>query len=128
MGTNLQTLRLPLQPFLAIFPSLPTLRSHWSPGSQSVPSASRCWRMKPTGPVSPQKRVDLAHHFERVRHVKHVGFSARPTAIRIEVHRAALADESPAHGMWFFPVTAGREALEMPRRRAGLADRESTRL
>src|ERR1035437_9444233 len=44
-----------------------------------------------------EERVQFRQHFKRVGHVKHVRFSSRPSAVRVEIHGAAFVDEAPAH-------------------------------
>ena len=69
-----------------------------------------------------QQFVDPLHHGERIGDIKHIGLATRPSAIRIEINRAALVYEAPADYVRLFAMAAGRQALWMTRRRAGLTD------
>jgi len=53
----------------------------------------------------------MAHHFERVGDVEHVGFAARPTAVGVQVDGAALVDEAPTHDVRLLAVATRGKAL-----------------
>src|ERR1019366_6730957 len=63
-----------------------------------------------------QKCIDLRHHLEGVGHVQDVSFVAGPSAIRIEVDGAPLANKSPTHGVRLLAVAARGKPLWMTRR------------
>ena len=53
-----------------------------------------------------EQRIQLGEHLKSVSNIEDVGFSARPSTVRIEIDRASLVDEPPANDVWFFSMAA----------------------
>jgi len=73
-------------------------------------------------PYLGEEGIQFRQHFKRVSYVKHICLSSRPTTVRVQIHRAALVDEAPAHDVGFLAVATRGQTLGMTGRRSGLAD------
>src|SRR5208337_2473465 len=52
-----------------------------------------------------QQLIHLGHDLEGIGNVEHVGFAAGPTAIGVEIDRAAFVDKTPPDHMGFLAMT-----------------------
>ena len=66
--------------------------------------------------------IHFGNHFKSVGHIKNIGLALRPATVWIKADGAAFVDETPADGVRFLAVAAGRQAFRVARCGTGLTD------